>query len=221
MLWLHRCRCFRFWDACNQKKKGDLIGFDMVLLDEKISIAGHRLKTFKNLFREGVLYELESRVRTARDNLRGSKKEFNKTEDDLKSLQSVAQIIGEVLRPLDNERLIVKASSGPRYVVGCRSKVDKEKLISGTRFAFTQNLSINMGDAEEVSQHYRLMSRHTRDCLGVSFRCYAHIPVSGQEYVQLSNCLIETLNKDEVIYSSLKLKPPATHHYSAFQTHTP
>ncbi|WZY78033.1 hypothetical protein YC2023_024417 [Brassica napus] len=64
MLWLHRCRCFRFWDACNQKKKGDLIGFDMVLLDEKISIAGHRLKTFKNLFREGVLYELESRVRT-------------------------------------------------------------------------------------------------------------------------------------------------------------
>jgi ATP-dependent 26S proteasome regulatory subunit len=39
-----------------------------------------------------------------RENLRGSKKEFNKTEDDLKSLQSVGQIIGEVLRPLDNER---------------------------------------------------------------------------------------------------------------------
>jgi len=69
----------------------------------------------------------------ARENLRAAKKEFNKTEDDLKSLQSVGQIIGEVLRPLDNERLIVKASSGPRYVVGCRSKVDKEKLTSGTR----------------------------------------------------------------------------------------
>ena len=39
-----------------------------------------------------------------RENLRGAKKEFNKTEDDLKSLQSVGQIIGEVLRPLDNER---------------------------------------------------------------------------------------------------------------------
>ncbi|CAL5415828.1 unnamed protein product [Camellia sinensis] len=77
--------------------------------------------------------ELESRARTVRESLRASKKEFNKTEDDLKSLQSVGQIIGEVLRPLDNERLIVKASSGPRYVVGCRSKVDKEKLTSGTR----------------------------------------------------------------------------------------
>ncbi|KAF4358282.1 hypothetical protein F8388_014552 [Cannabis sativa] len=77
--------------------------------------------------------ELESRVRHVRDSLRSSKKEFNKTEDDLKSLQSVGQIIGEVLRPLNNERLIVKASSGPRYVVGCRTKVDKEKLTSGTR----------------------------------------------------------------------------------------
>ncbi|XP_050230776.1 26S proteasome regulatory subunit S10B homolog B isoform X1 [Mercurialis annua] len=77
--------------------------------------------------------EFESRVRTVRENLRSAKKEFNKTEDDLKSLQSVGQIIGEVLRSLDNERLIVKASSGPRYVVGCRSKVDKEKLVQGTR----------------------------------------------------------------------------------------
>ncbi|MCD7457500.1 26S proteasome regulatory subunit 10B A [Datura stramonium] len=77
--------------------------------------------------------ELDARVRTVRENLRATKKEYAKTEDDLKSLQSVGQIIGEVLRPLDNERLIVKASSGPRYVVGCRSKVDKEKLTSGTR----------------------------------------------------------------------------------------
>jgi len=31
--------------------------------------------------------------------------------------------------------VIVKASSGPRYVVGCRSKVDKLKLKQGTRVA--------------------------------------------------------------------------------------
>lgn len=39
-----------------------------------------------------------------KENLRASKKEFAKTEDDLKSLQSVGQMIGEVLRPLDNDR---------------------------------------------------------------------------------------------------------------------
>ena len=30
---------------------------------------------------------------------------------------------------------IVKASSGPRYVVGCRTKVDPTKLVAGTRVA--------------------------------------------------------------------------------------
>ena len=44
-------------------------------------------------------------------------------------------MIGEVLRQLDDERFIVKTSSGPRYVVGCRRKVDREKLKVGTRVA--------------------------------------------------------------------------------------
>ncbi|KAK4340367.1 hypothetical protein RND71_041829 [Anisodus tanguticus] len=85
-------------------------------------------------------YKCYRLLSSVRENLRATKKEYAKTEDDLQSLQSVGQIIGEVLRPLDNERspsitfaVIVKASSGPRYVVGCRSKVDKEKLTSGTR----------------------------------------------------------------------------------------
>jgi len=68
-----------------------------------------------------------------RDEAKQLRKDYDKTEDDLKALQSVGQIIGEVLRQLDAERYIVKASSGPRYVVGCRSKIDKTKLTQGTR----------------------------------------------------------------------------------------
>lgn len=79
--------------------------------------------------------EMESRVKSMRENVKTLVSEFNKTEDDLKALQSVGQIIGEVLRQLDEDRFIVKASSGPRYVVGCRAKVDKSKLVSGTRVA--------------------------------------------------------------------------------------
>lgn len=37
--------------------------------------------------------------------------------------QTCGQLIAEVLKRLDEERLIVKASSGPRYIVGCRRKV--------------------------------------------------------------------------------------------------
>ncbi|TDH65655.1 hypothetical protein CCR75_005576 [Bremia lactucae] len=79
--------------------------------------------------------EMESRVKSMRENVKALVNDYNKTEDDLKALQSVGQIIGEVLRQLDEDRFIVKASSGPRYVVGCRAKVDKTKLKSGTRVA--------------------------------------------------------------------------------------
>lgn len=65
--------------------------------------------------------------------LRALEKDFDKSENDIKALQSVGQIIGEVLKQLDAERFIVKASSGPRYVVGCRNKVPKDKLVAGVR----------------------------------------------------------------------------------------
>ncbi|TMW97070.1 hypothetical protein EJD97_006279 [Solanum chilense] len=77
--------------------------------------------------------ELDAQLWAVKENLRAAKKEYGKTEDDLKLLQSVGQIIGEVLRPLDDKRMIVKVGCGSRYVVGCCSKMDKENLTSGTR----------------------------------------------------------------------------------------
>ncbi|KAI9340027.1 P-loop containing nucleoside triphosphate hydrolase protein [Zopfochytrium polystomum] len=79
--------------------------------------------------------EIEAKVRELRLGLRGLEKDYDKSEEDLKALQSVGQTIAEVLKQLSEERFIVKASSGPRYVVGCRSKVPKEKLKQGTRVA--------------------------------------------------------------------------------------
>lgn len=77
--------------------------------------------------------ETEAKVKAEREKTKEAIKRYDKSEDDLKAIQSVGQIIGEVLKQLDDERFIVKASSGPRYVVGCRKKVKKEKLTSGTR----------------------------------------------------------------------------------------
>lgn len=48
--------------------------------------------------------EAEARVKNLREEVKTVKKEYDKTEDDLKALQSVGQIIGEVLRQLDEER---------------------------------------------------------------------------------------------------------------------
>jgi len=77
--------------------------------------------------------DLSAGLKKLRFGLRDLEKDYDKTEDDIKALQSVGQIIGEVLKQLDDERFIVKASSGPRYVVGIRSTVPKHKLKQGVR----------------------------------------------------------------------------------------
>ena len=51
-----------------------------------------------------LLFDKSTYLYAGRENLKKAKKDYDKTEDDLKSLQSVGQIIGEVLRPLDSER---------------------------------------------------------------------------------------------------------------------
>ncbi|KAJ3310726.1 26S protease regulatory subunit 10B [Boothiomyces sp. JEL0838] len=77
--------------------------------------------------------EIEAKVKELRLGLRSLEKDYDKSENDIKALQSVGQMIGEVLKQLDEERFIVKASNGPRYVVGCRNKVPKDKLVAGVR----------------------------------------------------------------------------------------
>lgn len=93
----------------------------------------------------------------AREQLKELNKQYEKSENDLKALQSVGQIVGEILKQLTEDnckitfllyllciftnsfyfvtKVIVKATNGPRYVVGCRRQLDKAKLKPGTRVA--------------------------------------------------------------------------------------
>lgn len=79
--------------------------------------------------------ELSAKLKQMSEESKTLSKEFEKSENDLKALQSVGQIVGEVLKQLTEEKFIVKATNGPRYVVGCRRQLDKSKLKAGTRVA--------------------------------------------------------------------------------------
>lgn len=48
--------------------------------------------------------EWEAKLKNLRIEIKDLQKEFDKTEDNIKALQSVGQIIGEVLKQLDDER---------------------------------------------------------------------------------------------------------------------
>ena len=54
--------------------------------------------------------EIEARLKRMREDVRGLVARYQKTEDDLQALQSVGQIIGDVLKRIDADRFIVKAS---------------------------------------------------------------------------------------------------------------
>jgi len=79
--------------------------------------------------------EVEARLKEVREQLRDFTKDYDKSENDLKALQSVGQIVGEILKQLTEEKFIVKATNGPRYVVGIRRGIDRAKLKQGTRVA--------------------------------------------------------------------------------------
>lgn len=48
--------------------------------------------------------EWEAKLKGLRQEIKGLVKDFDQTEDNIKALQSVGQIIGEVLKQLDEER---------------------------------------------------------------------------------------------------------------------
>lgn len=63
--------------------------------------------------------------------------------------------------------VIVKASSGPRYVVGCRSKLDKSKLVQGTRVALDMTTLTIMRALPREARHF---VRSLNRCAGMDIR---------------------------------------------------
>ena len=65
----------------------------------------------------------------------------------------------QVLRQLTEEKFIVKATNGPRYVVGCRRQLEKSKLKPGTRVALDMTTLTIM---RSVSKHSRIFINNIR-----------------------------------------------------------
>ena len=62
----------------------------------------HALAAFKDKLIESR--EWEAKLKNLRLEIKGLQRDFDQTEENIKALQSVGQIIGEVLKQLDDER---------------------------------------------------------------------------------------------------------------------
>lgn len=63
--------------------------------------------------------EWESKLKSLRLEIKDLQKKFDRTEDNIKALQSVGQIIGEVLKQLDDERCERSHPSLPSMTIPC------------------------------------------------------------------------------------------------------
>ncbi|KAF9508850.1 hypothetical protein BS47DRAFT_1349980 [Hydnum rufescens UP504] len=146
---------------------------------------------------------MSERLKTLRFSLRDLEKDYEKTEDDLKAVQSVGQIIAEILKQLDDDRFIVKASSGPRYVVSFRPTLPIEKLKAGTRVSLDMTtLTVMRILPREVDPLVYNMS--LEDPGGASF---AGIGGLGEQVRELRE-MIELPLMNPELFQRVGIKPP-------------
>jgi len=88
--------------------------------------------------------ELQAQLKSLRNQQAEKRKKIERQEQLMKNVQTMGQTIGEVLKQLDEDRFLIKNASGPRYVVGCRTGIDKESLKSGDRVALDMSTLIIM-----------------------------------------------------------------------------
>ena len=69
------------------------------------------LESYKNKLLESR--EWEAKLKALRLDIKGSQKDFDTTEENIKALQSVGQIIVEVLKQLEDERCMSAGSYVP------------------------------------------------------------------------------------------------------------
>lgn len=79
----------------------------------------------------------DEKLKNLRKEIKTLEKNFDKTEYDIKALQSIGQLIGEIMKELSPEKYIVKASTGPRYIVGVKDSIDRAKLKKGSESHWT------------------------------------------------------------------------------------
>ncbi len=108
--------------------------------EEKLSDSEPRKQTrnYYNPWKE-VAIRAESDRRSIENELIKLQKEVQQLYQELKKLKSPPLIIGEIVDILDDDRVVVKSTTGPNFVVHVANFVDKSKIVVGTRVSLNRD----------------------------------------------------------------------------------
>lgn len=76
-----------------------------------------------------------SSIRQTNADIKKLQEECTKSDDKAKSFLSIGQMIGEVLRAVDDEHFIIKAGGGGRHLVMAKKSLNRQLLVQGARVA--------------------------------------------------------------------------------------
>lgn len=157
----------------------------------------------KAIFKFKELREMkENSKKIAKTYLENTKK-CDELEENLKSLQNSGQLIGEILKHMEDDKYIVKLLNGPRYVVTCKKAIDKNHLKVGVRISLDfATLTIMRILPREIDPAvYNMMMEDP-----------GHVPYSeigglGDQIRDLRECVELPLTNPE-IFKRVGIKPP-------------
>ncbi len=160
--------------------------------------------TLENYYKSILNHEkVSEEYRTEQQILKQTEKSYDKSEHDLKALQTVGQNIGEILKELNPEKYIIKTSHGPRYVVGCAKEIDRSKLQMGTRVALdVVTLTITKILPREVDPTIYTMAQE-----GTKGIDYTHVGGLSEQVREIRE-VIELPLKNKEIFKRVGIKPP-------------
>lgn len=105
---------------------------------EKLKESDSKTKSRYNPWKE-VAIRAESERRYMENELIKLQKEVQQLYSELKKLKTPPLIIGEVVDVLADDRVVVKSTTGPNFVVQVANFVDKSKITVGTRVSLNRD----------------------------------------------------------------------------------
>ncbi len=93
----------------------------------------------RNIFLEEQCSQIESEKRYLENQKIKYEREIRKLQSELDRMKTSPLIIGTVIDVIKNDRIIVRSSNGPQFLVNVSQYIDENKLLPGAKVALNQH----------------------------------------------------------------------------------